>query len=138
MGDTHGDLEASQKVIKEFLKGGALPNLNNLKEVNKIKNGDKNWQEITWGDFQETEGSYLDINPFSGRPQFGKDWFETLIERFNKKILIRSHQPDAALWMFNKKCLTIFTSGAYQRERNMAIFENSKKDSNRYIEIKQF
>jgi len=45
------------------------------------------------------------------------------MDRFNKKVLIRSHQPDAPQFMFDNRCLTIFTSSAYTRERTIAIFD---------------
>ncbi|MDI6602637.1 MAG: metallophosphoesterase family protein [Patescibacteria group bacterium] len=106
---------------------GVLPDVKNLKEINKIKLESKEWQQITWGDFSEEKGEYLGIDPFTGRPQFGKDYFFKLMERFNKKILIRSHQPTSPLFMFDNRCLTIFTSSAYTRERTIAIADFKKE-----------
>lgn len=105
---------------------GALPDLENLAAVNRIKSGDRAWWQITWGDFWQGKGGYLGENPLSGRPLFGSDWFFNLMNRFQKRVLIRSHQPDASLWMFNQKCLTIFTSSAYARERNIAVARKDK------------
>jgi len=102
---------------------GALPDVKNLEEINKIKLGDENWFKIVWGDFVDEPGEDLGIDPFSGRPQFGRDYFLRLMDRFNKKVLIRSHQPDAPQFMFDNRCLTIFTSSAYTRERTIAIFD---------------
>ncbi|PIP75157.1 hypothetical protein COW86_05340, partial [Candidatus Kuenenbacteria bacterium CG22_combo_CG10-13_8_21_14_all_39_9] len=95
-------------------------------EINRIKLGSKEWMQIIWGDFSDKPGEYLGIDPFSGRPQFGRDYFFKLMERFQKKVLIRSHQPDAPLLMFNDRCLTIFTSSAYARERTIAIADFKK------------
>lgn len=106
---------------------GALPEVNNLEEINQIKIGDQNWQAITWGDFVERPGERLGVNPFTGRPQFGRDYFLKLMKRFNKKVLIRSHQPDAPQVMFDNRCLTIFTSSAYAMVRTIAIVDLSKK-----------
>ncbi len=106
---------------------GALPNVKNLEDINKIKIGSEEWYQIVWGDFLEEEGNYLGIDIFSGRPKFGSDYFFNLIERFNKKILIRSHQPDIPMAIFDNKCLTIFTSNAYSEERTIAIADLSKK-----------
>jgi len=106
---------------------GALPNLKNLEEINKIKLGDENWFQITWGDFIEEPGEDLGIDPFTGRPQFGRDYFLKLMERFDKKVLIRSHQPDCPQFMFDDRCLTIFTSSAYTRERTIAILDFKKQ-----------
>jgi len=105
---------------------GALPNLRNLEEINKIKLGDGNWFRICWGDFVDELGEDLGIDPFTGRPQFGRDYFFNLMERFKKKVLIRSHQPDSPLFLFNDRCLTIFTSCAYTSERTIAIYDFQK------------
>jgi protein phosphatase len=105
---------------------GALPDLKNLGEINKIKLGDENWFRICWGDFIDEPGGDLGTDPFTGRPQFGRDYFLKLMERFNKKVLIRSHQPDAPQFMFDDRCLTIFTSSAYKKERTIAIYDFEK------------
>lgn len=114
---------------------GALPNLEKLEDFEKIKIGDKNWFYITWGDFQEKEGEILGIDPFSGRPQFSRSYFFKIMKNFEKKFLIRSHQPDAPLFMFDNKCLTIFTSSLYKRERLIAIIEFSKDFDLRIVKI---
>jgi len=105
---------------------GVLPDVKSLEEINKIKLGSEEWIQMTWGDFSEEPGEYLGSNPFTGRPQFGRDYFFKLMERFGKKVLIRSHQPDAPQFMFNNRCLTIFTSSAYTRERTIAIYDFKK------------
>ncbi|MDI6592091.1 MAG: metallophosphoesterase family protein [Patescibacteria group bacterium] len=102
---------------------GVLPDVKSLEEINKIKPGSEEWMQIVWGDFLDEKGEYLGIDPFTGRPQFGRDYFFKLMKRFKKKVLIRSHQPDAPLFMFNDRCLTIFTSSAYTRERTIAIVD---------------
>jgi predicted phosphodiesterase len=106
---------------------GALPDLKNLGEINKIKLGDENWFRICWGDFRDEPGEDLGIDIFTGRPQFGRDYFLKLMEKFNKRVLIRSHQPDAPLFMFDDRCLTIFTSSAYTQERTIAILDFEKE-----------
>ncbi|MGB9743253.1 MAG: metallophosphoesterase family protein [Minisyncoccales bacterium] len=105
---------------------GALPNIENLEEINQIKIGDEMWRTIAWGDFLDEPGENLGIDFFTGRPQFGEDYFLKLMKRFNKKVFIRSHQPDAPQFMFNDRCLTIFTSMAYRRERTIAIYDCRK------------
>lgn len=114
-------------VAKEIIAlHGVFPEVSSLEEINKIKLGSEKWFQITWGDLSEKSGEYLGINPYTGRPQFGKDYFFKMLERFNKKILIRSHQIDLPLLTFDNKCLTLFTSSAYKKERTIAIF-NFKK-----------
>ena len=111
---------------------GGLPDIKStnpglLDKINRIKLGSEEWLQITWGDFVEKPGGSLGIDPFSGRPQFGRDYFLKLMERLGKKVLIRSHDPKAPLFMFNDRCLTIFTSSAYKKERVIAITDLSKK-----------
>jgi len=106
---------------------GALPEIENLEKVNEIKLGSENWFQIVWGDFLEKDGEKLGIDFLSGRPQFGRDYFFKLMKKFNKKILIRAHQPDAPLFMFKNRCLTLFTSLAYKKERKIAIYNFSSK-----------
>lgn len=102
---------------------GVLPNVKDLEKINQIKLGNERWREIVWGDFVEIEGEYQGINPLTGRPQFGMDWFFKLMKRFKKEILIRSHDPYAPQFMFDNKCLTIFTSSIYERKRTVAILD---------------
>jgi predicted phosphodiesterase len=104
---------------------GALPNVKKLEDINNIKNNDENWHQILWGDFQDITGKELGY--YHGRPQFGKDYFFEVMKRLNKKVLIRAHQQRAPEKMFDNRCLTIFTSSAYPRDRTVAIL-NSKKD----------
>jgi protein phosphatase len=106
---------------------GALPEIEKLEDFEKIKIGDENWFRICWGDFVNEPGGDLGLDIFTGRPQFGRDYFFKLMEKFNKKVLIRSHQPDAPLFMFDDRCLTIFTSSAYTQERTIAILDFQKE-----------
>jgi len=106
---------------------GVPPDVKNLEDANKIKIGSNEWRQITWGDFSAKAGEYLGLDPFSGRPQFGRDYFLKMMERFDKKVLIRSHQPDCPQFMFDDRCLTIFTSCAYTRERTIAIYDFEKQ-----------
>jgi 3',5'-cyclic AMP phosphodiesterase CpdA len=108
---------------------GALPNVSGLEDINRIKPGSAEWHQITWGDWQERAGKFLGIDPYTMRPQFGRGWFEEIMSRLGKNILIRSHQPDAPPAMYGKRCLTIFTSSAYRHyisERTIALVNLSK------------
>ncbi|PIQ06663.1 MAG: hypothetical protein COW72_01770, partial [Candidatus Nealsonbacteria bacterium CG18_big_fil_WC_8_21_14_2_50_37_10] len=77
--------------------------------------------------FSDESGEYLGADPFTGRPQFGQDYFFKTMDRFGKKVLIRSHQPTSSLFMFDNRCLTIFTSSAYTCERTIAIADLKKE-----------
>jgi predicted phosphodiesterase len=105
---------------------GALPDVSELEDINKIKPGSTEWHQITWGDWQERAGKSLGIDPYTGRPQFGRGWFQEIMSRLRKNVLIRSHQPDAPCTMYDKRCLTIFTSSAYRNhvsERTIALVD---------------
>jgi len=109
---------------------GALPDVPGLEEINRIKLGDDRWHQMTWGDWQEREGSFLGFDAYTGRPQFGQTWFEEIMSRFNKNILIRSHQPNAPQVMYGGRCLTIFTSSAYRHyisKRTVAMLDLDKE-----------
>ena len=115
-------------VVKDIIAlHGVLPDLKNLEDFEKIENGDENWFRICWGDFYDMAGENLGIDISTGRPRFGRDYFFKLMKRFKKKVLIKSHQPDSPSFMFDDKCLTIFTSSAYSRERTIAVFDFEKE-----------
>ncbi len=142
-------------IVKDIIAlHGVLPDLKRLEDINKINLGDEKWFQICWGNFVEEKGEYLGIDPFSGRPKFGRDYFFKIMKRFNKKILIRAHDPYAPQFMFaeanasshaltkasafNEKCLTIFTSSDYERERVIAIFDFEREiKTARDLEIKR-
>jgi hypothetical protein len=102
-----------------------LPEVNSLEEISGIELGDENWDRMVWGDFAEKEGNFL--GDLWGRPQFGQPYFEQMMERYRKQVLVRSHQPHAPLRMFNKRCITIFTSHAYLPVRTVAIADLEKE-----------
>lgn len=107
-----GDLIASH---------GALPDLDKMEAIDQIKGGDGNWEKITWGDWNEVAGYVLGGG--FGRPQLGSDYFDQTMAKLNKKVLIRSHQPNVPTRMFDDRCITIFTSSAYGTRRKVAIAE---------------
>jgi hypothetical protein len=65
-----------------------------------------------------------------GRPQFGQPYFVRMMERYQKRVLVRSHQPHAPLRMFNERCITIFTSHVYLPMRTVAIVDLEKEIRN--------
>ena len=109
---------------------GALPDVESLQQVNEIDIGSETWRQITWGDWKESRGKVLDDDVLTGRPQFGEDYFTEVIARIGKRLLIRSHQPTAPQVMYNKRCLTIFTSSAYHQhvlDRTVALVDLGKE-----------
>jgi predicted phosphodiesterase len=104
---------------------GGLPELNSLEEMDQIEWGDANWDKIVWGDFVESDVDIL--GDWWGRPQFGTSYFGQMMDRYQKEILVRSHQPNAPPLMFKKRCITIFTSNAYLPIRTILIADLEKE-----------
>jgi len=107
---------------------GALPDIKRLEDINSIDFGDELWHHITWGDWSEEEGDHLGSSYFSSRPLFGRNRFENTMNNLEKNVLIRSHQPNAMQMMYDRRCLTIFTSSAYRStvpQRTIAITDLS-------------
>ena len=99
---------------------GALPAVDSLQALNEIEVGSEAWRAITWGDWQDVDAKFL--GDWGGRLQFGRAHFEEQMARFGMRVLVRSHQPDAPPYLFDDRCLTIFTSHAYgPRDRTVAI-----------------
>jgi hypothetical protein len=109
---------------------GALPDVSNLSDINWIQPGGKYWKQVTWGDWQEIDGGYLGLDAFTGRPQFGSSYFRSVMERLDKQVLIRSHQPTAPQVMYGRRCLTIFTSKAYMSVRTIALANLEREITN--------
>lgn len=89
---------------------GGLPDIASLEAFAEIRIGDKNWRRITWGDWIE-EG--LTASSSESRPALDRTYFERIIGRLGAKVLVRSHQPAAPTYLYEDRCLTLFTSCAY-------------------------
>ena len=104
---------------------GALPDVESIENIEKIRPGSGNWHNITWGDWADVPGYAL--GDCFGRPTFGRNLFEETMERLGLKVLVRSHQPFAPTFLFNDRCLTIFTSLAYGgTKRTVAVLRPDK------------
>jgi predicted phosphodiesterase len=104
---------------------GGLPELETLEDFGRIEWGDENWNRIVWGDFVEMDVDVME--DWGGRPQYGRQYFGRMMDRYQKQVLIRSHQPHAPPLMFKKRCLTIFTSSAYLPIRTIVIADMEKE-----------
>lgn len=91
---------------------GALPDVPRLEEIDGILPGSAAWRDITWGDWRGTVSS-LPRPEDTGRPAYGPDTFDLRSRRLGVSVLVRSHQPDAPTYLFDDRCLTVFTSHAY-------------------------
>lgn len=106
---------------------GALPDVGELAEINAISLGSANWRKITWGDWVDGPGYWIDPGVF-GRPAFGRDYFVEVMDRLGLRVLVRAHQPNAPLFMFEDRCVTLFTSQAYgPGPRRVAVVRPSRK-----------
>jgi len=103
---------------------GALPDANaNINKIPKTENNDI--YAMIWGDFIEEHGGSFGENE-DGRPKFGSDWFNDGMNAFGKNVLIRGHDYHVPEKMYDDRCLTIFTTNAYN---------NSKRTIKRRIAI---
>lgn len=115
---------------------GALPFVSDLRVLEESqeeifeKENELNipiWISIAWGDINnKISGAQMD--PLTGRPQFGRELVFKYMQKNNWNILIRAHQPGMQGWSFSDNVLTIFTSETYVRmgraqERSIAVVE---------------
>lgn len=104
---------------------GALPDVESIEEIEEIQPGSSNWQNITWGDWADVPG--YSVGDYFGRPTFGRSFFEETMNRLGLKVLVRSHQPFVPTFLFDDRCLTIFTSCAYGgTRRTVAVLRPDK------------
>jgi len=104
---------------------GALPGVPVLEHLNEVPLGSDLWEALTWGDYQDVPGTFL--GNAGGRPQFGRNSFEELMNRFGRRVLVRGHQPTAPLFLFEDRCVTLFTSCAYALPRRVALVDLRKE-----------
>jgi hypothetical protein len=106
-----------------FALHGALPAMDTLDTFEAIVPGSDAWREITWGDYRP-EGESDAWRAISSRPSFPRETFEDRRRQLGVRLLVRSHQPGLPLWIYNRRCLTLFTSSAYGRvERHVAVLQ---------------
>ena len=91
---------------------GALPDLSSLEGIESVELGSPAWRDITWGDWRHAERIDGCAHPAS-RPVYGATVFRERAQRLGVRVLVRSHQPDAPTYLFEDRCLTLFTSRAY-------------------------
>ena len=96
---------------------GALPDLTGWDEVDGVLPGSEPWRAMAWGDWVAEDGDEADVG---GRPALGPRAFADRTRRFGMTVLIRSHQKVAPLYLFQDRCLTLFTSCAYGAVRQVA------------------
>lgn len=110
---------------------GAPPDVTNLEKVRQINLQSDNWQAMLWGDLTEENFNREVIYGRDGEPRwtFTRKYFERVMQRLKKKVLIRSHEPSSPLSMFEGRCITLFTSNTipiYRQKRTIAIADFDK------------
>jgi len=90
---------------------GALPDLPTLDSIESVDPGSWPWHAITWGDW--IDGPVSGGETWSGRPVYNRTTFESRARRLGIRVLVRSHQPLTPTYLFDDRCLTLFTSCAY-------------------------
>jgi hypothetical protein len=102
---------------------GAPPELTGpgeLHGVEAIAPGSNAWNTLVWGDFAERARPAA-FTHFWGRPTFGRDYFDTVMNQYDRTVLIRAHQRDIPVTVFDQRCLTIMTSRALKVPRRIGI-----------------
>jgi len=101
---------------------GALPNLPSVDAIRGVSLGSAAWRTMTWGDYVDLP-DVLATGDRCTRPTYGQDSFASLSRRLGVRVLVRSHQPSAPTYLFDDRCLTLFTSRAYgSGEPRVALF----------------
>lgn len=98
----------------------ALSRSCNVLRVEKIAPGSDAWTPLVWGDFME-DGSGGAFSRACGRPTFDVAYFDQVMSRYGKNVLIRSHQTDFPRVAFGGRCLTIMSSRALWVPRRVVI-----------------
>lgn len=96
---------------------GAFPELPSLDAIDDTALGSEAWRAMTWGDWVDDDRKSITLG---SRPTFGPSAFGRRSSQLGIKVLIRSHQPTAPLYLFDDRCLTLFTSIAYGGTRRVA------------------
>jgi hypothetical protein len=96
---------------------GALPDVDSLEAIDSIELGSDAWRAMTWGDWVPTG---RDSDGTGARPAFDVQVFRRRSAQLGVTVLVRSHQPSAPTYLFDDRCLTLFTSTAYGGTRHVA------------------
>ncbi len=102
---------------------GALPDLAALGDLAAVPLGSTAWRDITWGDWSDRAAA---VDASARRPVLGPGEFSARASRLGIRALVRSHQPDAPPYLFEDRCLTLFTSSAYGGRRRVALLPRGR------------
>jgi hypothetical protein len=112
---------------------GALPDLDSVDGISTAVPGSAVWRDLTWGDWSPERRP---IQTTASRPLYGPGEFAARSARLGVRVLVRSHQPDAPTYLFDDRCLTLFTSSAYGGCRRVAVLLPERRiDSARDLDL---
>jgi len=101
-----------------FAAHGALPDVSSMDGIREAVLGSAAWRALTWGDWSETPGATPQA---ASRPLFDRQAFDERAAQLGVQAMIRSHQPTAPMYLFDDRCLTLFTTTSYgDGERRVA------------------
>ncbi len=105
---------------------GGLPEIKRLEQIKNIPKGlftgeNKFLNQLLWSDSLDIEEGIIEKTNRGVRHAllYGRTYFEEIISKIKKEILIRAHDPEAKGLTFDKKCITLFTSSAYANHPKM-------------------
>ncbi|MCS7304095.1 MAG: serine/threonine protein phosphatase [Thermoguttaceae bacterium] len=100
---------------------GAVPNLETLADFETIRIGDSHWLTLTWGDFSEQQTAGGNRNRV-----YTKDYFDRIMQKLGKSLLIRGHDPEAKVAIYDGRCVTLSTTIVFG-PRKIAIADFTKR-----------
>lgn len=114
---------------------GALPDLGALDDVSTVVAGSTAWRDMTWGDYSAERRP---VQTIPSRPLYGPDEFAARRARLGVRVLVRAHQPSAPMYLYEGRCLTLFTSCAYGGRRRVAVLPpTARVDSASDLELRE-
>ena len=98
-----------------------------LKDLEKVVPGSKAWHTLVWGDFTDRPRP-VRFGRIWGSPRYDRTYFDSVMNQYGKKVLIRSHQPNVLQTLFDKRCLTIMSTRALDSPRRIAVVDLERSD----------
>lgn len=99
---------------------GGLPNVNKLREIQDIPKGlnckmNDLLDQVLWNDSTNSDKKIIEkgIRGIPNSFLYGKLYFEEVMKRIKKTVLIRGHDPTAKGLSFDGRCVTLHTCTQY-------------------------
>lgn len=114
---------------------GGLPEIDALSEIGRIPKGliateDKVLAQLLWNDSMNSSRRIIETDNRGMKDVvcYGTPFFEEIMTKLNRHILVRAHDYTVKGWSFDRRCLTLITSAIYAHfpERKVPIDEPLK------------